>query len=195
MQGVTTPHPPWDDLRFSNTTGILPKKTMWFIGVEVEQETGAPYPLLKKILDLPLHTPQLPISRRWDWESPDSSWKPIFCLCWQHLLPACIRLLFTDVCTQATASKEFIPLTHEIKNDWKWDFPLAYQKFLGSLSMYRLSLHNFSFQVQTVTHWENIWNILCKETITWSTVFLCGIGYIHFIFVAQWFSKEPAPKD
>ena len=32
--------PPPDDLRFSNTTGILKKrKTMWFIGVEVEQET------------------------------------------------------------------------------------------------------------------------------------------------------------
>ena len=29
---------------FSNTTGILPKKTMWFIGVEVEQETSAPPP-------------------------------------------------------------------------------------------------------------------------------------------------------
>ena len=41
VQGVRTP-PPWDDLRFSNTTGILQKKeTMWFIGVEVEQETSA----------------------------------------------------------------------------------------------------------------------------------------------------------
>ena len=39
------PPPLWDDLRFSNTTGILPKKkTMWFIGVEVEQETSAPPP-------------------------------------------------------------------------------------------------------------------------------------------------------
>ena len=44
VQGVRTP--PRDDLRFSNTTGILPKKkrTMWFIGVEVEQETSAPPP-------------------------------------------------------------------------------------------------------------------------------------------------------
>ena len=35
-----------DDLRFSNTTGILQekKKAMWFIGVEVEQETSAPPP-------------------------------------------------------------------------------------------------------------------------------------------------------
>ena len=33
-----------DDLRFSNTTGILPKKTMLFIAVEVEQETSAPPP-------------------------------------------------------------------------------------------------------------------------------------------------------
>ena len=59
------PPPPLDDLRFSNTTGslctdvssslrkksgegttgILPKKkTMWFIGVEVEQETSVPPP-------------------------------------------------------------------------------------------------------------------------------------------------------
>ena len=38
--------PPRDDLQFSNTTGILPKKTMWFIGVEVEQETSA-HPLKK----------------------------------------------------------------------------------------------------------------------------------------------------
>ena len=39
--------PPWDDLRFSNTTGILQKKTMWFIGVEVEQETSVPPPKKK----------------------------------------------------------------------------------------------------------------------------------------------------
>ena len=54
VQGVSTPPPPLrDDLRFSNTTGILrKKKTMWFIGVEVEQETSAPPP--KKILDAPL---------------------------------------------------------------------------------------------------------------------------------------------
>ena len=36
--------PPLDDQRFSNTIGILPKKTMWFISVEVEQETSAPPP-------------------------------------------------------------------------------------------------------------------------------------------------------
>ena len=41
VQGVRTP----PSLRFSNTTGILQKKkTMWFIGVEVEQETSAPPP-------------------------------------------------------------------------------------------------------------------------------------------------------
>ena len=39
------PPPPRGDLRFSTTTGILPKKkTMWFIGVEVEQETSTPPP-------------------------------------------------------------------------------------------------------------------------------------------------------
>ena len=41
---MRTPPPPRDDLRFSNTTGILQKKNMWFIGVEVEQETSAPPP-------------------------------------------------------------------------------------------------------------------------------------------------------
>ena len=35
---------PRDDLQFSNTTGILQKKKMWFIGVEVEQEMSAPPP-------------------------------------------------------------------------------------------------------------------------------------------------------
>ena len=167
------------------------KKTMWFIGVEVEQETSAP-PLKKNRGSAPAHSTivhQQTLTLRIPWQFL----KTIFCLCWQHLLPACRRLLFTDVCTQATASKEFIPVTHEIKNDWKWDFPLAYQKFLGSLSMYRRSQHNVSFQVQTVTNWENLRNILCKETISWSTVFLCGIGYIHFTFAAQWFSKEASP--
>ena len=46
-RGCAPPPSPWDDLRFSNTTGILPKKTMWFIGVEVEQETSAPPPKKK----------------------------------------------------------------------------------------------------------------------------------------------------
>ena len=41
---LTLPPPPRDDLRFSNTTGILQKKTMWFIGVEVQQEMSAPPP-------------------------------------------------------------------------------------------------------------------------------------------------------
>ena len=46
MQGARTPPPPppRDDLRFSNTTGILRKKTMWFIGIEVELETSASPP-------------------------------------------------------------------------------------------------------------------------------------------------------
>ena len=39
------PPPPEMTFVFSNTTGILPKKKpMWFIGVEVEQETSAPPP-------------------------------------------------------------------------------------------------------------------------------------------------------
>ena len=47
VQGVRPP-PSGDDLRFSNTTGILPKKkTMWFIGVEVVQQTSAPPPKKK----------------------------------------------------------------------------------------------------------------------------------------------------
>ena len=45
-EGVGGAHPPpRDDLRFSYSTGILQKKkTMWFIGVQVEQETSAPPP-------------------------------------------------------------------------------------------------------------------------------------------------------
>ena len=42
--GAAHPPPPRYDLRFSNTTGILQKKTMWSIGVEVDQETSAPPP-------------------------------------------------------------------------------------------------------------------------------------------------------
>ena len=37
----TAPPPPPDDLRFSHTTGILQKKKMWSIDVEVGQETSA----------------------------------------------------------------------------------------------------------------------------------------------------------
>ena len=43
-RGCAPPPPPGDNLRFSNTTGIMQKKTMWFIGVEVQQETSAPPP-------------------------------------------------------------------------------------------------------------------------------------------------------
>ena len=44
-RGCAPPPSPWDDLRFSNTTGILPKKKeKWFIGVEIEQDTSAPPP-------------------------------------------------------------------------------------------------------------------------------------------------------
>ena len=45
MRTPPPPHPR-DNLRFSNTTGILPKKkkTIWFIGAEVEQEMSAPPP-------------------------------------------------------------------------------------------------------------------------------------------------------
>ena len=45
VQGVRTP-PPRDDLRFSNTTGIVQKKLcgLWVIGVEAEKETSAPPP-------------------------------------------------------------------------------------------------------------------------------------------------------
>ena len=48
VQGVCIPPSPRDNLRFSNTTGILQKETMWFIGVEVEEETSAPSPKKKK---------------------------------------------------------------------------------------------------------------------------------------------------
>ena len=41
--GAHPPPPSLDELQFSNTTGILQKK-LWFIGVEVDQETSAPPP-------------------------------------------------------------------------------------------------------------------------------------------------------
>ena len=44
-EGAGGAHPPRDAMRFSKTTGILQQKqNMWFIGVEVEQETNAPPP-------------------------------------------------------------------------------------------------------------------------------------------------------
>ena len=55
--GPPPPPPPWDHLRFSNTTGILQKekKTMWFIGVDVEQDTSAPPPAKKNSWIRPWH--------------------------------------------------------------------------------------------------------------------------------------------
>ena len=50
VQGVR-PTLPCDDLRFSNKTSILQKKKyMWFVGVEVEQETSAPHPKKKSLI-------------------------------------------------------------------------------------------------------------------------------------------------
>ena len=50
---MRTPLPPLrDDLRFSNTTGILKKKNYVVYWCKLEQETM--HPLLKKILDPPL---------------------------------------------------------------------------------------------------------------------------------------------
>ena len=51
VQGVRTP-PPEMTCGFLNNWYSAKKKTMWFIGVDVEQETSAPPP--KKILDPPL---------------------------------------------------------------------------------------------------------------------------------------------
>ena len=62
--GAHPPPPPRDDQRFSNTTGILQKKTMWFTGVEVERETSAPPP--KNILDPPLY--YTVVSREENWQ-------------------------------------------------------------------------------------------------------------------------------
>ena len=53
VQGVCTP-PPEMTCGFLIQLVFCPKKKMWFIGVEVEQETSAPPP--KKILDPPLHS-------------------------------------------------------------------------------------------------------------------------------------------
>ena len=52
VQGVRTPPAPEMTCGFLIQLVFCKKKTMWFIGVEVEQETSAPPP--KKILDPPL---------------------------------------------------------------------------------------------------------------------------------------------
>ena len=52
VQGVRTP-PLWDDLRFSNTTGFLPKKKLCGLLVLTSSKRRV-HPLLKKILDPPL---------------------------------------------------------------------------------------------------------------------------------------------
>ena len=60
--------PPRDYLRFSNTTGILQKKkTMWFIGDGVEQETSAPPPKKNpgSAPRLPL-VDYMPMTSRWE---------------------------------------------------------------------------------------------------------------------------------
>ena len=58
VQGVAPPSPR-DDLRFSNTTGILQKKkSMWFIGVEVEQETRSATPPKKNPGSAPAFRPE-----------------------------------------------------------------------------------------------------------------------------------------
>ena len=49
---MRTPPPPEMTCGFLIQLVFCQKKTMWFIGVEVEQETSAPPP--KKILDPPL---------------------------------------------------------------------------------------------------------------------------------------------
>ena len=53
-RGVHPPPPPQDDLRFSDTTGILQKKTMWFL--VLKQSKRQVHPLLKEILDPPLRS-------------------------------------------------------------------------------------------------------------------------------------------
>ena len=54
VQGVRTPPPELTCGFLIQLVFCKKKETMWFIGVEVEQETSAPPPK-KKILDPPLH--------------------------------------------------------------------------------------------------------------------------------------------
>ena len=63
--GGAHPSPPRDDLLFSNTTGILPKKKLCGLLV-LKYSKRRVHPLLKKILDPPLHWPlKLPNKIRW----------------------------------------------------------------------------------------------------------------------------------
>ena len=51
-EGAGSAHPPWDDRRFSNTTGILQKKN--YVVYWCWSRARDEHPLLKKILDPPL---------------------------------------------------------------------------------------------------------------------------------------------
>ena len=56
-EGARGAHHPWDDLRFSNTTGILQKKKKLCALLVLNSSKRRVHPLLKGILDPPLEQP------------------------------------------------------------------------------------------------------------------------------------------
>ena len=95
VQGVRPPPPlPWDDLRFSNTTGILQEKKMWFIGVEVEQETSA-LPPKKNPWSASCHTKVYFSLRNFELSQ---SWKLVTCDTRRAALDCC--LIISNKCVQ-----------------------------------------------------------------------------------------------
>ena len=70
VQGVHTPSPPlrWPAVFYYNWYPAKKKKTMWFIGVEVEQETSAPPPKKNPGSAPDLYNVLMPLQARTDME-------------------------------------------------------------------------------------------------------------------------------
>ena len=113
VQGVRTPRT-WDDLRFSNTTGILQKKLCGLL--VLKQSKRRVHPLLKKILDPPLHS-----SGNWAW----NHW-PFRGIAYNRYCPVSYR------CSAWTVDKNISVLMKllyiDVSKFWiAWDNPLNYE--------------------------------------------------------------------
>ena len=116
--------PPWDDLRFSNTTGILQKKSMWFIGVEVEQETSAPPP--KKNPGSAPESAGIPRPSHLSLLHPNRA-----SLCWLHWNETCLSLTLS-----------FFRSLRQILKAWSWTKQELSKKRKEKLLLQRLNSTN-----------------------------------------------------
>ena len=97
VQGVCTPPPSWDDLRFSNTTGILQKKKLFgLLVLKVEQETSAPPPTKNLGSALVMYCVVLPWHPVFLGKFPMSVWSYhslMFQINWKVLILHCNKVL------------------------------------------------------------------------------------------------------